>query len=222
MIRQTASTASNAKWEWHQDKATSECEPILRIAPSVVVQILDEGNARYAAEKPTRPNRELLRRIVAGEQGEYPFAVVVTASDSRVIVEEIFDRGIGDLFVVTVHGGSLGDVHIGSVEFAVEELYASVIVVLGHSGLAEHRSARNDGQSDRKQTRRTFSFEDVPRTLEALDGLVRRSMDDLSRLSQPISTKIIAGEVMVVGAIYDGCTGRIQWLNHRAAGSRNH
>jgi carbonic anhydrase len=77
---------------------------------------------------------------MARQQGripkQAPFAVVIGCSDARVPTEMIFGQGFNDLFVIRVAGNVLGDVCLGSVDFAVEALSKSVkvVVVLGHSG----------------------------------------------------------------------------------------
>jgi carbonic anhydrase len=65
-----------------------------------------------------------------------PFAVVIGCSDARVPTEMLFGQGFNDLFVIRVAGNVLGDVCMGSVDFALNALSESVrvIVVLGHSG----------------------------------------------------------------------------------------
>ena len=75
-------------------------------------------------------------RKQGGMPRQAPFAVVVGCSDARVPTEMIFGQGFNDLFVIRVAGNVLGDVCLGSVDFAVEALSESikVIVVLGHSG----------------------------------------------------------------------------------------
>ncbi len=75
-------------------------------------------------------------RKQGGMPKQAPFAVVVGCSDARVPTEMIFGQGFNDLFVIRVAGNVLGDVCMGSVDFAVEALSESVkvIVVLGHSG----------------------------------------------------------------------------------------
>ncbi|HZW32188.1 MAG TPA: carbonic anhydrase [Isosphaeraceae bacterium] len=75
-------------------------------------------------------------RKQGGIPKQAPFAVVVGCSDARVPTEMIFGQGFNDLFVIRVAGNVLGDVCLGSVDFAVEALSESVkvIVVLGHSG----------------------------------------------------------------------------------------
>jgi carbonic anhydrase len=65
-----------------------------------------------------------------------PFAVVIGCSDARVPTEMLFGQGFNDLFVIRVAGDVLGDVCIGSVDFALDALSESVrvVVMLGHSG----------------------------------------------------------------------------------------
>ncbi len=75
-------------------------------------------------------------RKQGGIPKQAPFAVVIGCSDARVPTEMIFGQGFNELFVIRVAGNVLGDVCLGSVDFAVEALSESVkvIVVLGHSG----------------------------------------------------------------------------------------
>ncbi len=75
-------------------------------------------------------------RKQGGMPKQAPFAVVIGCSDARVPTEMIFGQGFNNLFVIRVAGNVLGDVCLGSVDFAVEALSESVkvLVVLGHSG----------------------------------------------------------------------------------------
>ncbi len=75
-------------------------------------------------------------RKQGGMPKQAPFAAVIGCSDARVPTEMIFGQGFNDLFVIRVAGNVLGDVCLGSVDFAVEALSESVkvVVVLGHSG----------------------------------------------------------------------------------------
>lgn len=66
--------------------------------------------------------------------GQHPYAVVITCSDSRVIPEAIFMTGLGDLFVIRVAGNVISDHVLGSIEYAVEHLGTNLVVVLGHTG----------------------------------------------------------------------------------------
>ena len=64
--------------------------------------------------------------------GQHPYAIIVTCSDSRVVPELIFSAGIGDLFVIRVAGNVIDSHQLGSIEYAAEHLGAGLIVVLGH------------------------------------------------------------------------------------------
>lgn len=89
------------------------------------------GNERFVQGKLLHPNRTEERRKMT-KYGQEPFAVVVTCSDSRVAPEIIFDEGIGDLFVIRVAGNVIGPIEKESIEYAVEHLHSSLILVLGH------------------------------------------------------------------------------------------
>lgn len=67
------------------------------------------------------------------ENGQHPYAIVVTCSDSRVIPESIFSAGIGELFVIRVAGNVISDHQLGSVEYAADHLGCNLVVVLGHT-----------------------------------------------------------------------------------------
>ncbi len=93
---------------------------------------LKDGNVRYlAADKSTGDISRALRRRTCSE-GQRPYAIIVTCSDSRVIPESIFSAGIGDLFVIRVAGNVIDNHQLGSIEYAAEHLGCRLIVVLGH------------------------------------------------------------------------------------------
>ena len=73
------------------------------------------------------------KRTYTAKNGQKPYAVVVSCSDSRVIPESIFSAGIGDLFVIRVAGNVVGDFEFGSIEYAVQHLGCKLVLVLGHT-----------------------------------------------------------------------------------------
>jgi carbonic anhydrase len=91
------------------------------------------GNRRFVDNQRAHPNQDAHRRTqVASEQK--PFALIFGCSDSRVAAEIIFDRGLGDLFVVRTAGHIVDNGVLGSIEFGVDILDVPLIVVLGHDG----------------------------------------------------------------------------------------
>jgi carbonic anhydrase len=84
------------------------------------------------------PSSLLDRRLslVRGEAPpQQPFAIVLSCSDSRVPVEELFQVHANSLFVVRVAGNTLGTEILGSIAYALSHFADSLklLVVLGHS-----------------------------------------------------------------------------------------
>src|SRR5712692_3996794 len=101
------------------------------------------GNERFAKGQPSSPRRrpEDFRAVA---EAQYPAAVIVSCSDSRVAPEILFDVGVGDVFVVRVAGNVVSGAGAsvkGSIEYAVVELHVPLIVVMGHSGCGAVKAA---------------------------------------------------------------------------------
>src|SRR5678816_4607625 len=95
------------------------------------LQRLLEGNQRYAANKSIDLNESQSRRVEMAK-GQNPFATIFSCVDSRVPPELIFDRGLGDLFVIRTAGHVIDQAVLGSLEYGVEELKIPLLMVLGH------------------------------------------------------------------------------------------
>lgn len=94
---------------------------------------LQQGNEKYlkAAANPGDISPEIRKDTY--ENGQHPYAIVVTCADSRVIPENMFLAGIGELFVIRVAGNVVNDFQIGSVEYAAGHLGSNLVVVMGHT-----------------------------------------------------------------------------------------
>jgi len=97
----------------------------------VAQQKLIDGNKRYVDARLSHPNQTPRRRTEVAK-GQHPFAAIVSCADSRVPPEILFDQGLGDLFVIRLAGPILDDAVLGSLEYAVEHLGVTYIMVLGH------------------------------------------------------------------------------------------
>ena len=102
--------------------------------------------------RPRHPNQDAGHRAAVAD-GQHPFAVIVGCSDSRLAAEIIFDRGLGDLFVVRTAGHTAGPEVLGSVEYAVTVLGTPLVVVLGHDSCGAVQAAR-EAVAHRRRTRR--------------------------------------------------------------------
>lgn len=92
---------------------------------------LKQGNQRFVEGRMMHPDQSLEARQSVS-QGQSPFAIVLSCSDSRLPPEVVFDQGLGDLFVVRVAGNIVDPAGMGSIEYAVGHFGTPLIVVLGH------------------------------------------------------------------------------------------
>src|SRR5580692_10460304 len=109
---------------------TLSAEEQRALTPDMVIKNLKEGNARFIKNDLT--TREHSALILDAKMGQYPEAVILSCLDSRVTVEDIFDKGIGDLFVARVAGNFANEDILGSMEYGCKVSGAKLILVLGH------------------------------------------------------------------------------------------
>ncbi|GDY12954.1 carbonic anhydrase [Planctomycetota bacterium] len=92
---------------------------------------LMQGNQRFVIDVMNKSHKDADRRTEVAK-GQHPIAIVVCCSDSRVPPEQLFDVGLGDIFVVRTAGNVIDAIGLGSIEYAVAHLHAPLIVVMGH------------------------------------------------------------------------------------------
>lgn len=185
------------------------------------LQKLIEGNKRYIESKVICHEDWTAKRAALAE-GQNPFAVVVTCSDSRVPPEIIFDQSLGDLFVVRLAGNVVDDLAIGSIVYAVEALKANLIIVLGHEKCgavdAAIKGLKFKNQIDDvireirpavRETRKERS--DV---LEKTIKANVRNVEEKIKTSKPtLSKSFQEGKVKVIGGYYELESGKVEILS---------
>lgn len=195
---------------------------------------LQVGNARYVCGKADHPNADARRRQETFADGQHPFAVVLTCSDSRVPVELIFDQGIGDLFVIRVAGNTCERQQAGSIEYAVEHLHTPLVVVMGHRGCGAvavtvsggdaHGNVESIIESIRPAAEKTAKLHPElkgdPLVAEAVKMNVWKSIEDLFHSSAAIAAAARTGKLKVVGAVYDIESAAVNWLGAHPEESR--
>jgi carbonic anhydrase len=102
------------------------------VSPDEALQKLLDGNKHFVENKMTNAAMSDAATRTSLANSQKPYAVILTCSDSRVPPEIIFDKGLGEIFVVRVAGNIPDPVVLGSIEYAVEHLGSSLIMVLGH------------------------------------------------------------------------------------------
>lgn len=111
------------------------------------IRKLEQGNRRYLSENTGSGDISPAIRLRTSRNGQQPYAIVITCSDSRVIPESIFSAGIGEMFVIRVAGNVIDTHQLGSIEYAVDHLRTNLVVVLGHTGCGAVDAAINHDPS---------------------------------------------------------------------------
>lgn len=111
--------------------------------PAKVLEKLKAGNARYIDAKVNSEDISQAKRTDTLVNGQKPYAIIITCSDSRVILENIFMTGIGELFVIRIAGNVIDEHQLGSIEYAASHLGAPLIVVMGHTHCGAVHAAIN-------------------------------------------------------------------------------
>jgi carbonic anhydrase len=136
----TSDSSAIAKKPLREKVLTAEEQKAL--TPDLVIQSLKEGNARFMKNDLTTRDHSSMVRDAA--KGQYPKAVILSCLDSRVTVEDLFDKGIGDLFVGRVAGNFVNEDLLGSLEYGCKVSGAKLILVLGHESCGAIKSAIDD------------------------------------------------------------------------------
>jgi carbonic anhydrase len=194
------------------------------VTPDAALKSLIEGNARFASGRVEHPHQSLARRAEVAT-GQKPFAVIVGCADSRTSPEVVFDEGLGDVFVTRLAGSIVDDAALGSIEYAVEHLGASLIVVLGHESCGAVTAAMKGGELPGKigafvapilpavdAVKKTAN----PTVDAAIEENVRRTAAALADRSTILDQHIKAGQLKVVAACYNLHTGLVNLVPEKA------
>ena len=183
--------------------------------PKEAIERLVAGN-QYFIEKNQNPSEFSVSELEdLAENGQNPFAVILTCSDSRVPPEHIFSTGFGDLFVIRTAGNVVDDFELGSIEYGAEHLGAKVVVVMGHTNCGAV-SAALDGhasgniQSIVDEVVAGIGEETDPTAAE--DKNITHSWEKIME-SEMINELVEAGELKVVEAKYDIATGQVVFMD---------
>lgn len=189
--------------------------------PRLGLKKLMGGNRRFVEEKSIKPRQDA-QTIKKLEFGQAPFATIVGCSDSRVPNEMIFDQGLGDLFIIRTAGQVSAAASYGSMEFATLKLKTKLIVVLGHTECGAVAAAVQRPENVPGHIV-TLINEIKPAVAKCshlpgdpVNNAVRQNVIDqvnsLRDLEPILHKKYVDGEILIVGAVYDIHTGKVEFL----------
>jgi carbonic anhydrase len=194
-----------------------------RLSPDEVLRLLREGNARFVAGDMT--HRDHRAQVRQAAKGQWPKAVLLSCLDSRIPVEDVFDCGIGDLFVARIAGNFVNVDVLGSMEFACAASGAKLVFVLGH----EHCGAMKGAIDKVELGNLTSLLRTIAPAIDEVPGFegarssknddfvhqvaeqnVRRNLQRI-RDESPILRELEAsGKIRIVGGMYDMETGEVR------------
>lgn len=194
------------------------------LTPDSVINGLKEGNKRFVeGDLTARDHTAQIRKTVGGQ---YPKAVILSCVDSRVPVEDVFDKGIGDIFVARVAGNFVNEDILGSMEFGCKVSGSKVILVLGH----EHCGAVKAAVDDVKLGNITAMLSKIRPAVEsvvydgdrtskneefvhlACESNIKKTIQDIRSNSPILKEMEDNGEIKIIGGVYDMDTGEVDFI----------
>lgn len=200
--------------------------PALDHRPGTPAQALDElleGNRRFVTGTRIHPHQDAEYRAAVA-LAQQPFAVLFGCSDSRLAAEIIFDRGLGDLFVVRTAGHVAGPEVTASIEYGVAVLGAPLVVVLGHDACGGIRAGREALAGAPSDPRLAAIVEGVTPSIEHArtrgvtdqEGITRvhveRTVEALAQPGTATGDAVAAGQCAVVGMYYRLADGQVDMV----------
>jgi carbonic anhydrase len=203
-----------------------------KLTPMKAIDLLKEGNKRFVGN--LKVNRNLLQQMNETSEGQFPFAFILSCIDSRTSAELIFDQGLGDVFSCRIAGNILNTDILGSMEFACKMAGSKVIVVLGHTRCGAVKGACDDARlgnltSLLEKLKPAVEAETITRenrnssnsafVEKVADINVHLTMQEITRRSHVLREMVEAGEIAIIGGMYDVETGMVEFYEDSMIGS---
>ena len=197
------------------------------ITPEQALQTLKEGNQRFVARE--MRSRDLCDEVEATGAAAYPFASILSCMDSRVSSEFIFDQGIGDIFSLRIAGNFVNDDILSSLEYTGAGAGVRLIAVVGHSECAAIKAVCGPHIELEKFAQTLTHIEPAIAAVPGFDAdrssgnpafvqAVAEKNVDLAVQHIRSSSAVLeqmerAGEIAIVGAVYDVHTGAVTFTS---------
>ena len=209
-----------------QSCAAQTSESQAAITPQEALQLLKDGNARFAEGR--MRNCDFMEQVRSTGASQHPFAAIVGCIDSRESATTTFDQGIGDVFGARIAGNFVNDDMLGSLEFACAASGAKLILVVGHTECGAVKGAIDDvvlgnltqtlvnlrpavAETEGYDEDRSSNNPDF--VLAVTERNVEMTIDRILSRSPLLNEMEGRGEIMVAGSVYDVHTGWVRFLS---------
>ena len=207
-------------------KSIMTAEEQAGMSPDEIIGRLKKGNENFVNNNLTQRDHSAQRRKAT--IGQYPKAIVLSCVDSRVPVEDVFDLGIGDIFVARVAGNIENKDIVGSMEFATAVAGSKVVIVMGHTacGAVKHAIDNTDAASmgmnalsdllteikpsvAATEVDGEVSSKNVAFTNKVIQNNAIKTEEDIRKESPKMAELEKKGQIKIVSAVYDMETGKV-------------
>jgi carbonic anhydrase len=186
------------------------------LSPKDAFNLLFEGNMRYMDSQSEGIDISSLR--IDSVNGQNPHSIVLSCIDSRVVVEQVFDQALGDIFVARVAGNFVNTDIVASMEYACGVAGSKLIVVLGHEGCGAVKAACDkvelgnitsllsnimpavDGVKE--STSAPHDSSNTPFVNAAIDENVNQTIDQIRSMSPMLKDLEDKGQIQIKGGVY--------------------
>jgi carbonic anhydrase len=210
-------------------KSILTAEEQVNMSPEEIIGRLKKGNENFVNNNLTQRDHSSQRREAM--IGQYPKAIVLSCVDSRVPVEDVFDLGIGDIFVARVAGNIENEAIVGSMEFATAVAGSKLVIVMGHSacGAVKHAIDNTDAASMDMNALQNLLNEIQPsvamtekngevssKNTEFLNSVIHnnavKTVEDIRIASPKMASLEKEGKIKIVAAVYNMSTGKVNFI----------
>lgn len=196
------------------------------LSPKDAFNLLVEGNMRYMDSQSEGIDISSLR--IDSVNGQNPHSIVLSCIDSRVVVEQVFDQALGDIFVARVAGNFINTDIVASMEYACGVAGSKLIVVLGHEGCGAVKAACDKVElgnitsllsnimpavdAVKGSTSAPHDSSNTPFVNAAIDENVNQTIDQIRSMSPMLKELEDKGQIQIKGGVYKLASGKVEWL----------
>jgi carbonic anhydrase len=200
------------------------------MTPQIALALLKAGNKRFISN--LRINRDHLEMINITAEKQFPFAAILSCSDSRTAAEFVFDQGLGDIFSIRLAGNIASRNAVGSMEYACKHLGSKLIVVLGHTNCGAVRAACDDFRLDNlndlldhirlailseKKTKKDRTANNKNFLKSVTNQNVLHNIEVVMERSAILRQMMREKQIAIIGGVHDLETGKVQFLEKETA-----
>lgn len=198
-----------------------------KLTPDMVIADFKAGNERFVSQTATIRNHSEQVRQTAN--GQFPKAIILSCVDSRVPVEDVFDQGLGDIFVGRVAGNFVNTDQLGSMEFATKVAGAKLVIIMGHQSCGAVKGAIDKAELGNLTSllkniqpavaaikEPTDASERTSKNGAFVDAVIEKNVQlniEKTFAQSPVLAEMVKNEELkIVGANYDLSTGKVTFM----------